>query len=289
MVSTTRCSVGSHVAPSASGAACLGCASVPAMRRPVIGYSILLDDPLLKHVEQRLREPLQRYGALLIGLPRNTPLEDVDGAARPGRRRAALRRLRHRPGALRPRAARADEDRRRAAGRARRGRDRAGPRRPCSAGCRSWASAAATRCWRWPTAARSRRTCTRCTPARTRTPTSGRDLALEPPGEHWHEVVAEPGSAAARWLAGGPQRVNSFHHQCVATTGGVLRPTVRTRDGVIEATGAAGRPRLGGRPAVAQRDDVAARRALPGAAPRARRRRARLRRPARGRGRLSAA
>ena len=61
-------------------------------------------------------------------------------------------------------------------------------------------------------------------------------LAHEPPGDHWHEVVAEPGSGAERWFEGGAARVNSFHHQCVAGTGARLRPTVRTLDGVIEAT-----------------------------------------------------
>lgn len=61
-------------------------------------------------------------------------------------------------------------------------------------------------------------------------------LAHEPPGEHWHDVAVEPGSAAERWLEGGPKRVNSFHHQCVAATGPRLRPTVRTLDGVVEAT-----------------------------------------------------
>src|SRR5262249_5290500 len=43
-----------------------------------------------------------------------------------------------------------------------------------------------------------------------------RDQALDPPGDHWHPVRAEPGSAADRWLAGGAPAVNSFHHQCVA-------------------------------------------------------------------------
>jgi putative glutamine amidotransferase len=62
------------------------------------------------------------------------------------------------------------------------------------------------------------------------------ELALLEPGDHWHEVVPVPGSKVERWLAGGPARVNSFHHQCVATTGGVLRPAARTLDGVIEAT-----------------------------------------------------
>ncbi|MDX6495609.1 MAG: putative glutamine amidotransferase, partial [Gaiellales bacterium] len=61
------------------------------------------------------------------------------------------------------------------------------------------------------------------------------DGALDPPGDHWHEVKCAPGSAAERWLAGGPSRVNSFHHQSVAATGRRLAATARARDGVIVA------------------------------------------------------
>ena len=45
------------------------------------------------------------------------------------------------------------------------------------------------------------------------------DLALEPPGEHWHDVAVAAGSGAERWFDGGPARVNSFHHQCVSEPG----------------------------------------------------------------------
>jgi putative glutamine amidotransferase len=61
------------------------------------------------------------------------------------------------------------------------------------------------------------------------------DAALDPPGDHWHEVECVPGSGAERWLAGGPSRVNSFHHQSVAETGRRMAATARARDGVIEA------------------------------------------------------
>jgi putative glutamine amidotransferase len=61
------------------------------------------------------------------------------------------------------------------------------------------------------------------------------ELALLPPGEHWHRVSAEPGSAAERWLAGGQPVVNSFHHQCVADVDGTLAATARSEDGVVEA------------------------------------------------------
>jgi len=60
-------------------------------------------------------------------------------------------------------------------------------------------------------------------------------LALEPPGDHWHEVTVETGSAAERWFRGGPREVNSFHHQSIADPGRRLRATVRALDGVIEA------------------------------------------------------
>ena len=60
-------------------------------------------------------------------------------------------------------------------------------------------------------------------------------LALEPPGEHWHPLDVEPTSRLARWLDGGPPVVNSYHHQAVARTGTFLIPVARTADGVIEA------------------------------------------------------
>ncbi len=44
------------------------------------------------------------------------------------------------------------------------------------------------------------------------------DLAIAPPGDHWHEVEVEPGSSAEAWFEGGNRRVNSFHHQAVART-----------------------------------------------------------------------
>ena len=46
--------------------------------RPVIGYTIEFEDPLLRKVEAGLREPLQRFGALPVVLPRETPDELLD-------------------------------------------------------------------------------------------------------------------------------------------------------------------------------------------------------------------
>ncbi len=56
------------------------------------------------------------------------------------------------------------------------------------------------------------------------------DLQYEPV----HEVVAEPGSAAERALAGSV-KVNSIHHQAVRDPGAGLHPTAWSDDGVIEA------------------------------------------------------
>ena len=49
-----------------------------------------------------------------------------------------------------------------------------------------------------------------------------------------HGVVADPGSLAHHAL-GGAARVNSIHHQAVATPGPQLRATAWGDDGVIEA------------------------------------------------------
>ena len=49
-----------------------------AAMRPVIGYTIEFEDPLLRKVEVGLREPLQRFGALPVVLPRETPEELLD-------------------------------------------------------------------------------------------------------------------------------------------------------------------------------------------------------------------
>ena len=48
------------------------------MRAPVIGYTIELEDPLLRTVEPSLREPLQALGAVAVVLPRSTPTDAID-------------------------------------------------------------------------------------------------------------------------------------------------------------------------------------------------------------------
>src|SRR5919201_1398356 len=47
-------------------------------RRPVIGYTIEIEDPMLRSVEPGLREPLERFGATAVGLPRSTPADRID-------------------------------------------------------------------------------------------------------------------------------------------------------------------------------------------------------------------
>jgi putative glutamine amidotransferase len=201
------------------------------MRRPVIGYTIELEDPLLKVVEPALREPLQRLGAVAVVLPRSTPTDAIDplldvvdgvqlcGGAdvdpeHYGHPRHPLTRTHH-----------PDQDAfevelvRRALGRG----------MPVLGICRGnqvLAVAAGGHLTQdvetlHEGAQRHRHPWT--------------ELAEREPGDHWHDVDVAPGSAAARWFAGGPARVNSFHHQCVAEPGPRMAATVRARDGVIEA------------------------------------------------------
>ena len=53
-------------------------------------------------------------------------------------------------------------------------------------------------------------------------------------GEPVHDIIADAGSLALEALAGSA-RVNSVHHQAVATPGATLRATAWSPDGVIEA------------------------------------------------------
>jgi gamma-glutamyl-gamma-aminobutyrate hydrolase PuuD len=45
---------------------------------PVIGYTIEIEDPMLREVEPGLREPLERFGATAVALPRSTPADRID-------------------------------------------------------------------------------------------------------------------------------------------------------------------------------------------------------------------
>ena len=201
------------------------------MRRPVIGYTIELEDPLLRIVEPRLREPLTRYGALPIVLPRSTPVEDVDSLLAlvdavelSGGEDVDPTHYGHDRHQL-TRTARPEEDAFELA-LARRALERGMPVLGICRGAQVLAVADGG----------SLTQDVETLHAGAHTHSHPWDLSLQEPGAHWHELVVEPGSRVEAWLTGGEPRVNSFHHQCVASTGSVLTPTARTRDGVIEAT-----------------------------------------------------
>ncbi len=200
-------------------------------RRPVIGYTIELQDPLLPDVEAALREPLLRFGAVPLVLPRSTPAElldelvgMIDGLQLCGGADVHPRMYGHEQHELtKPFLDIQDEFE---IGLTRLAYDRGMPVLGFCRGAQVMAVAdggslvqdVATMVPE-PVAHRNR----------------WRELGLEPPGDHWHDVEAVPGSAVDRWLGDGPRRVNSFHHQSVAETGSRLRVTARAADGVVEA------------------------------------------------------
>jgi putative glutamine amidotransferase len=201
------------------------------MRRPVIGYTIELEDSLLMGVERALREPLQRFGAVALALPRSTPVEHIDqvlevvdgvqlcgGAdvdpAHYGHERYESTRTGH-----------PDQDAFEVE-LTRQALERGMPVLGMCRGIQVLAVAGGGELTQdvetlHEGAHRHRH--------------SWQELAMAEPGDHWHDVEVVEGSAADRWFAGGPARVNSFHHQCVAEPGPQLRATARARDGVIEA------------------------------------------------------
>jgi putative glutamine amidotransferase len=200
-------------------------------REPVIGLTIHLADPLLAEVETGLRAPLQRFGALPLILPRVTPpsqipqiLDLVDAVQISGGADVHPSHYGEEPHELtRPIEEEMDEFE---IGLARAALERGMPVLGICRGAQVLAVADGGRL--------TQDVETQHDGAR-RHSHNWVSLAIEAPGEHWHELVVEPGSLVERWLAGGPPRVNSFHHQCVAETGERLRPTAWTLDGVIEA------------------------------------------------------
>jgi putative glutamine amidotransferase len=202
-------------------------------RRPVIGYTIYLRDPHIERVDRGLREPLQRFGALPLLLSRSTPAEHIDQIldlvdgvqisggfdVDPAYYGEELHPLTE---PIEP------EHDAFEIGLARGALERGMPVLGICRGSQVLAVAAGGRL--------TQDVETLHDGAR-RHSHDWQRLALEPPGEHWHEVAIEPGSGAERWFAGGLAYVNSFHHQCVADPGPRLRATVRSlEDGVIEAT-----------------------------------------------------
>jgi len=202
-----------------------------AAMRPVIGYTIEFEDPLLRKVEVGLREPLQRFGALPVVLPRETPeelldelLDMIDGVQLCGGADVHPKRYGAETHPL-TKPFRDEQDEfeielvRRAFARG----------MPVLGICRGAQVLAVAD---GGTLTQDVKT---LHPGASTHRNSWSDMALEPPGDHWHDIVPEPGSGVERWFDGGPRRVNSFHHQCVSTTGKVLSPAARGADGVIEA------------------------------------------------------
>ena len=202
------------------------------MSRPVIGYTIELEDPLLAEVEPSLRRPLEWAGAVAIVLPRSSPVGDVDAIldlvdgvqlcggsdVDPAHYGDEERHPRTEP--IDP-AQDAFELALTAAA-----LDRGIPVLGICRGIQVLAVAGGGRL--------TQHVAEQHEGAQFHEH-SWQNLALQPPGEHWHEVEVVEGSDAAEWFAGGPRRVNSFHHQAVADPGPRLTATVRTPDGVIEA------------------------------------------------------
>jgi putative glutamine amidotransferase len=200
-------------------------------RRPVIGYTIMLEDSMLLEVEPALRAPLEQLGALPLVLPRQTPVRDidqllgmVDGLLLSGGDDVHPDHYGHEPHELtKPAPAHEDAFELELA---RRALDRGMPLLGICRGIQVLAVADGGTLTQDVQTLHAGALDHR---------QSWQRLALEPPGQHWHRLVTEPGSAVERWLAGGEPTVNSFHHQCVASTGKRLRATARGEDGVIEA------------------------------------------------------
>jgi putative glutamine amidotransferase len=201
-------------------------------RRPRIGITLELDDPMLIPVERNLREPLTAEGAIVVALPRDTPADDVpeliadlDGVLLSGgedvdpahygeERHPTVNTVTPEHDAFEIALARAALER----------------GVPILGICRgsqvlavadggslvqdvpSQVEGAGTHMVDWKT------------------------LADAEPGDHWHPIEVEPDSRLAGWVGNGDPLINSFHHQAVARTGERLRPVARAADGVIEAT-----------------------------------------------------
>jgi putative glutamine amidotransferase len=202
------------------------------MTRPVIGMTIELEhDPLTHVVENELRSVMEQAGAIVITLPRSTPVADIDallaiidGVTLSGGADvdpSQYGEQRHDLTQPAPAAHDAFE-----IGIARRALQTGLPLLGICRGAQVVAVAdgggltqdvptlhdgAHRHTYPW------------------------RELALVPAAEHWHEVDVRPGSRVERWFGDGPRTVNTFHHQAIARTGERLVPTAWSRDGVVEA------------------------------------------------------
>jgi len=201
-------------------------------RRPVIGITLELDDNLIRDVEYGMRQPLQDEGAMVIALPRDTPLSEldfvldlIDGVVFSGGADVHPDWYGHDPyekTVAVPEAHDLFE-----VTLARRALELGMPVLGLCRGAQVLAVADGG-------------TLTQDVP--TLHDGAGRHAfdwygqAILPLGDHGHEIRYEPDSRVAAWIGDGPPFVNSFHHQCVASTGKRLRPVAWCVDGVIEAT-----------------------------------------------------
>jgi len=201
-------------------------------RRPVIGITLELEDNLVLQVEKGIRAPLQEAGAFVITLPRDTPLHEldtvlemIDGVVFSGGADVDPSWYGHEPYSKTvavPPVHDAFE-----ITLARRALELGMPVLGLCRGAQVLAVAdggtltqdvatlhegASRHAWDWY------------------------GIAPEPLDEHGHEIRYELDSRVAAWIGEGSPKVNSFHHQCVSTTGSRLRPVAWTLDGVIEAT-----------------------------------------------------
>ncbi len=201
-------------------------------RRPVIGITLEFDDNLIQEVEKGIRTPLQEEGALVISLPRDTPIHEldavlamIDGVVLSGGADVDPSWYGHEPYELTvavPPIHDAFE-----VTLARRALEAGMPVLGLCRGAQVLAVADGG-------------TLTQDVPAlhegANRHAWPWYEIAMSPAGEHWHEIRYEPDSRVATWIGDGPANVNSFHHQCVRTVGSRLRPVAWSLDGVIEAT-----------------------------------------------------
>ena len=201
-------------------------------RRPRIGVTLELGDPLLIAVERNFREALTAVGALVVALPRDTPpgdiaelIHDLDGVVLSGGEDSDPRHYgeeRHPTVNTVP-----PEHDLFEIGLARASLEQGLPILGICRGSQVLAVADGG-------------TLTQDVPSQhpeSRTHmVDWVEYAEADPGEHWHAIEVEPSSRLSRWIADGAPLINSFHHQAVARTGKRLRPVARAEDGVIEAT-----------------------------------------------------
>jgi len=201
-------------------------------RRPRIGVTLELSDPMLVQVERNLREPLVAGGALVIALPRDTPVddvadllatldgvlvsggEDVDPAHYGEERHASVNTVPPEHDAFELALCRAALEQ----------------GVPILGICRGSQVLAVADGGGLTQDVPSMH------PDAQVHKVDWVKFAQAEPGDHWHAIEIEPTSRLAGWVGDGPARINSFHHQAVARTGDYLHPVARAADGVVEAT-----------------------------------------------------